>query len=113
MRIDRSRVNVSDVTSGRRLPTVHPGDVLREEFLIPMELSVYALAASIKVPRSRLNEVVLGRRAVTTDTALRLGRYFGTSTKFWRNLQARNYLDMADPTLWPTIELEVEPRSVA
>ena len=75
--VDRRQVDFSDVASGRRLPPVHPGKILRDEFLTPMELSVYRLARALKVSRPRLNEIVLGRRAVTTDTALRLGRYFG------------------------------------
>jgi len=72
----------------------HPGEILRDEFLTPMEISVYELANAIKVPRSRANDIVLGRRAITTDTAIRLGRYFGMSPEFWINLQAHY-----DPTL--------------
>jgi addiction module HigA family antidote len=87
--IDRRIVDFSDLASGRRLPPVHPGEILRDEFLTPMGISVYELSNAIKVPRSRANEIVLGRRAVTTDTAMRLGRYFGMSPEFWINLQAR------------------------
>ena len=72
--IDRRIVNFSDVASGRRLPPVHPGEILRDEFLTPMGISVYKLANAIKVPRSRANDIVLGPRAITTDTAMRLGR---------------------------------------
>jgi addiction module HigA family antidote len=64
------------------LPTVHPGEILRDKFLTPMGLSVYNLANAIKVPRSRANDIVRGRRAITTDTALRLERYFGTTAAF-------------------------------
>ena len=71
--IDRRIVEFSDIASRRRLPPVHPGEILRDEFLTPMGISVYALANAIKVPRSRANDIVLGRRAVTTDTAMRLG----------------------------------------
>ena len=74
--VDRRQVDFSDVASGRRLPPVHPGKILRDEFLTPMELSVYRLARALKVSRPRLNEIVLGRRAVTTDTALRLRALF-------------------------------------
>ncbi|MGB6908531.1 MAG: HigA family addiction module antitoxin [Methyloceanibacter sp.] len=77
--IDRRIVDFSEVASGRRLPPVHPGEILRDEFLTPMGISVYELAQALKVPRSRANDIVLGRRAITTDTALRLGRYFGMS----------------------------------
>ena len=71
--IDRRIVDFSEVTSGRRLPLVHPGEILRDEFLIPMGISVYELAKALKVPRSRTNDIVLGRRAITADTAMRLG----------------------------------------
>ena len=109
--VDRREVDFSDVASGRRLPPVHPGEVLRDEFLKPMELSVYRLAREIGVSRPRLNDVVLGRRAVTTDTALRLGRYFGTTPEFWLNLQTRYDLDVAERTLRRRIEREVAPRA--
>ena len=109
--VDRRRVDFSDVASGRRLPPVHPGTILRDEFLKPMQLSVYRLARNIKVSRPRMNEIVLGRRAVTTDTALRLARYFGTTPEFWLNLQTRYDLDVADRTVRPKIDREVEPRA--
>jgi addiction module HigA family antidote len=111
--IDRRIVEFSDIASGRRLPPVHPGEILRDEFLTPMRISVYELANAIKVPRSRANDIVLGRRAVTTDTAMRLGRYFGMSPEFWINLQARYDLDLADRTLRRKIEQEVAPRNAA
>jgi addiction module HigA family antidote len=108
--IDNRKVDFSDIATGRRLPPVHPGEILRDEFLTPMGISVYGLANAIKVPRSRANDIVLGRRAITTDTAMRLGRYFGTSSEFWVNLQARYDLDIADRTLRRKIEHEVAPR---
>jgi addiction module HigA family antidote len=80
--IDRRNVDFSDVRSGRRLPPVHPGEILRDAFLTPMGISVYALAHAIKVPRSRANDIVRGRRALTTDSAIRLGRYFGMTPEF-------------------------------
>ena len=85
--VDRHQVDFSDVTSGRRLPPVHPGEILRDEFLVPLDLSVSQLAEEIQVADSQLNDIVLGRLAVTTDTAQRLGRYFGTTPEFWINLQ--------------------------
>src|SRR5271169_6116947 len=94
--IDARKVDFSDIGSGRRLPPVHPGEILRDELLTPMGISVYELANAIKVPRSRANDIVLGRRGITTDTAMRLGRYFGMSPEFWINLQARYDLDVAD-----------------
>lgn len=109
--VDRRAVDFSDVTSGRRLPPVHPGQVLRDEYLKPLALSVYRLAREIKVSRPRLNDLVLGRRGVTTDTALRLGRYFGTTPEFWIHLQIRYDLDVAERTLRIEIEREIEPRA--
>ena len=109
--IDSQRVGFSDIHSGRRLPPVHPGDILRDEFLTPMGISVYELANAIKVTRSRVNDIVLGRRAITTDTALRLGRYFGMTPEFWINLQAHYDLDVASRTLRRRIEREVSPRA--
>ena len=106
----RGKVDFSDVASGRRLPLVHPGEILRDEFLTPMELSVYRLAQAIKVSRPRLNDIVLGRRGITVDTALRLGRYFGTTPDFWIHLQTRYDLDVAERTVRAKIEQEVEPR---
>lgn len=109
--VDRRTVDFSDVTSGRRLPPVHPGQVLRDEYLKPLALSVYRLAREIKVSRPRLNDLVLGRRGVTTDTALRLGRYFGTTPEFWIHLQIRYDLNVAERTLRIEIEREIEPRA--
>ena len=111
--LDRRIVDLSDVTSGRRLPPVHPGEILRDSFLTPMAISAYELANAIKVPRSRASDIVLGRRSVTTDTAMRLARYFGTSAEFWINLQARYDLDVADRTIRRRIEAEVAPRDAA
>ena len=109
--IDRRRVDFSDVTSGERLPPVHPGEILRDDFLRPMGLSVYGLARALRISRPRVNDIVLGRRAVSVDTALRLGRYFGTTPEFWIHLQTRYDLDVAERTIRPTIEREIEPRA--
>jgi addiction module HigA family antidote len=91
--LDAGRVDFTDVITGRWLPPVHPGEILRDDFLIPMAISVYTLAKTIKAPRSRVNDIVFGRRAITTDTALRLGQYFGITPEFWINLQARRDLE--------------------
>jgi len=109
--LDAGRVDFANVTTGRRLAPIHPGEILRIDFLEPMKISVYTLAQVIKAPRSRVNDVVLGRRAITTDTALRLARYFGTSPEFWVNLQARYDLDIAGRSLRQRIEREVSPRA--
>ena len=109
--MERGRVDYSDAVSGRRLPPVHPGEILRDEFLAPLGLSVYRLARETGTPRARLNDVARGHRAVTTDTALRLGRYFGTTAEFWLGLQTRYDLEVADRTIRRRIEREVAPRS--
>ena len=71
----------------KRLKNVHPGEILREEFLKPLDVSAYRLSKAIGVPQTRLSQVLQGKRSVTADTALRLARYFGTSAKFWLGLQ--------------------------
>ena len=109
--LDLQAVDFSDVASGRRLPPVHPGEILRDEFLMPLGLSVYRLARALKISRPRLNDIVLGRRGVTIDTALRLGRYFGTTPEFWINLQARHDLDVAERTSRLEIERQIEPHA--
>lgn len=109
--LDAGRIVFAEVATGKRLPLIHPGEILRDDFLRPMKISVYTLAQAIKVPRSRLNDVVLGRRSITADTAFRLARYFGTSPDFWINLQARYDLDAADRKLRRRIEREVAPRA--
>ena len=88
------------------LPPVHPGEVLLEEFLRPLELSQYRLAKDINVPPRRINEIVHGKRAITADTALRLARYFGTSPRFWLNLQAQYDLDVHSDLLGDRLERE-------
>ena len=80
----------------KKLPNIHPGEVLMEEFLITMNISQNALARRIKVPPRRVNEIVHGKRAVTADTALRLARYFGVSPQFWMGLQADYELEAAE-----------------
>lgn len=109
--LDAGRVDLKDVTTGRRIPPVHPGEILREDFLKPLGISVYALANAIKVPRSRINDIVLGRRAVSADTALRLARYFGTSAEFWINLQAHYDLAVVKETSRRRIDKEVAPHA--
>ena len=78
----------------KRLAPVHPGEILLEDFLRPLGLTQYRLAKSLTVPARRINEIVLGKRAISADTALRLARFFGTSDRFWLNLQAGYDLDV-------------------
>jgi addiction module HigA family antidote len=91
----------------KKLAPVHPGQVLLEEFLRPMGLSQHHLAMKIGVPARRINEIVLGKRRITADTALRLARYFGTSAKFWLGLQMDYDLDVAADELGQRLEREV------
>jgi addiction module HigA family antidote len=91
-----------------KLHPVHPGEVLLEEFLKPMQLSQNRLALDIGVHPRRINEIVLGKRGVTADTALRLARYFGTSPQFWLGLQADYDLDVAMDELGDRLEREVK-----
>jgi len=92
-----------------RLHPVHPGEVLLEEFLKPLGLSQNRLAISISVPARRINEIVLGKRGITADTAMRLARFFGTSARFWLALQDSYELDMAAEVLGQRSEQEVRP----
>jgi addiction module HigA family antidote len=96
-----------------KLKPIHPGEVLLEEFLKPMELSQNQLALSIGVPARRINEIVLGKRGITADTALRLGRYFGMSPQFWMGLQMDYELDVTVDRLAERLEREVRPYAVA
>ena len=95
----------------RTLHPVHPGEVLLEEFLNPMGLSQNKLAVNIGVPARRINEIVLEKRKVTADTALRLGRFFGMSSEFWLGLQSQYDLDMASDALGDRLEKEVKKYS--
>ncbi len=92
-----------------KLPPIHPGEILREEFLKPRRLSQNALARALKVPPRRINEIVLEKRRITADTALRLARYFGTSAEMWAGLQADYDLRRARYETARTIEREIQP----
>jgi addiction module HigA family antidote len=92
---------------------IHPGEVLLEEFLIPMGISQYRLAKDISVPARRINEIVHGTRAVTADTALRLGRCFGTSAQFWMNLQSHFDLEVQKDKIGDRLDREVRVLTVA
>lgn len=98
--------------SKSRIPPIHPGEVLLEEFLKPLGISQYRLAKDISVPPRRINEIVHGKRAVTADTALRLSQYFGTSERFWMNLQTRYDLEIEKDRLGNRLTKEIHPRVV-
>jgi len=91
-----------------KLHPIHPGEVLLEEFLKPMSISQNRLALNIGVPPRRINEIVLGKRGITADTALRLARFFGTSAEFWLGLQAQYDLDVTSEELGNRLEQEVK-----
>ncbi len=96
-----------------KLHPIHPGEVLHEEFLKPLGLSQSKLALSIGVHPRRINEIVLGKRSITADTALRLAKYFGTSPQFWLGLQTDYDLDVASDALGDRLEREVRPYTSA
>jgi antitoxin HigA-1 len=94
-----------------KMRPVHPGEVLREEFLAPLGLSAHALAQALRIPAPRVNDIVRERRSVTPDTALRLARHLGTTAQFWLNLQASYDLKIAMRESGAKIRKEVEPRA--
>ena len=91
----------------RKIPPIHPGEILLEEFLKPMSLSQYRLANDIKVPPRRINEIVHGKRRITADTALRLAHYFNMTPQFWINLQSHYDLEVESDKILDRIEKEV------
>jgi len=97
----------------KKLHPVHPGEVLLEEFLKPMDLSQNRLALNISVPARRINEIVLGKRSITADTALRLAKFFGVSAEFWLGLQAQYDLDVTAEKLGKRLQQEVKKQAKA
>jgi addiction module HigA family antidote len=97
----------------KRLPPIHPGEVLREDFMAPLGLSMNKLALELRVPVTRIAEIVHERRGITPETALRLSRYFNTSARFWLNAQTAYELDAAQDELQRTIERDVRPLTVS
>ncbi len=94
-----------------KLPPIHPGEILREDFMKPLGISMNKLALDLHVPVTRIAEIVHERRGITPDTALRLGRYFNTSARFWLNAQSAYELEVAQDELRSTIERDVRPRA--
>ena len=97
----------------KKMKPIHPGEVLFEEFLNPMGISQYRLAKDISVPARRINEIVHGKRSITADTALRLGRYFGTTAQFWMNLQDHFALEVQTDKIGDQLDEEVRTLAVA
>ena len=95
----------SQITTNERLPNVHPGEVLKEEFLTPMNVSAYRLAKEINVPETRISEIVRGKRAITADTAIRFAKFFGTTAEFWLNLQNLYDLEEEETNHAPEFEM--------
>lgn len=96
-----------------KMPPIHPGETLREDFMRPLGLTANRLAINLRVPAARIGEIVNGRRAITADTALRLARYFGTSPQFWSNLQANYDLEIAQDAVGNRIAAEIKPHRAA
>ncbi len=94
-------------------PPVHPGRILKEDLLDPLGISVNRLAAELRVPANRLNQIIHGRRAITPDTSLRLGRYFGFSPDYWHNMQKHYEFELARRSFQARIERTVRPRKAA
>ena len=99
------------MAKSRRLPPIHPGEILREDFMVPLGISMNKLALDLRVPVTRVAEIVHERRGITPDTALRLGRYFNTSARFWLNAQAAYDLEVAQDEHQDAVEREVRPRA--
>ena len=97
----------------KKFPPLHPGAILREDFIIPTGISIHRLAMDLRVPANRIAEIVKGERAISADTALRLSRYLGTSAEFWLGLQSDYDLEKAKDELAPRIAREVHPRKRA
>lgn len=111
--LDRGAVDLSDVidTEASAIAPTHPGEILREEFLDPLRITPYRLAKDIGVPMTRISAILAGERAITAETALRLGRYFGMTAEFWLGLQEQYDLDRARAELGDRLETEVKPRA--
>jgi len=112
MSIQREELNAikwGNVATGKNLAPVHPGEILLHDFIEPMELTRYKVAKSAGVPQRRIDEICTGKRAVTADTAMRLGRLFGMSPQTWMNLQAQYDLEVAENELGDKIDQEVMP----
>ena len=92
----------------KKMPAIHPGEILQEEFVGPLGISQYRLAKDTSVPPRRINEIIRGQRAITANTALRFARYFGTSDRFWLNLQTRYDLETERDRLGERLEREVQ-----
>ena len=113
MKLPNTDRAVIEIEMANKLPPIHPGEILLEEFLEPIGISQYRLAKDISVPPRRINEIVLGKRSITPDTALRLSLYFGLSERFWMNLQTRYDIEVEKDKLEDRLAKEVHIYAVA
>ena len=114
--LSRSRSSITtsgELADGAPMPPLHPGEMLREDFMKPLGLSSNALALALRVPVTRISEIVRERRGITADTALRLARYFNMTPEFWMRLQMDHDLESAAATLGETLRHEIRPRAIA
>lgn len=109
--VDAGLIDFSDIDTGEAMPPLHPGEMLHEEFLKPLNMSAWALAKALHVPVNRITAIIAGRRAVSADTAMRLARFFGGPADWWLRLQLAYDLDLAKQTAAARIEAEVQPRA--
>lgn len=98
------QMDFNDVAEGGKLHPIHPGEILREEFLVPLKITPHALSLALQIPATRINDIVRERRAITTDTALRLARYFGNTAEFWMGLQVDYDMAVARYSLQDTLD---------
>jgi len=104
---------VKSKRASEKLPPIHPGEILREDYLKPLGLTMNQLALYLRVPVTRIAEIVHERRSITADTAIRLGRYFKTTPRFWLNLQSAYDLEVAEDQILARIEKEIQPIDTA
>ena len=95
----------SQIITNERLPNIHPGEILKEDFLVPMNVSAYRLAKEIHIPQTRISEIIHGNRSITADTAIRFSKFFGTTAEFWLNLQ--NLYDLEEEEHKHALEFEM------
>ena len=107
-----TRTRVKKMDRAQLMPPIHPGEMLREEFLVPMGLSPHALAMALQVPATRIAEIVKEKRGISGDTAIRLGRYFRMTPQFWMNLQSHYELEVARDQMAPGAEEAIRPAAV-
>jgi antitoxin HigA-1 len=110
--LEAGKIDFSDLIDpdGEQLSPIHPGEIVREEFMVPLGLTAYALAKALRVPRNRVTAIINGERAITAETALRLARYFGTTPRMWLNLQVAYDLEVAEDHHGERVAREVQPR---